>query len=248
VIARLASESPTAKAEAAAAKAAAEAKAAADASAAAAAAVHISLPTGASSAGAPTPAHSMRGAQSRDCCIDMFERMVCKAPPEGDCVGGCDCKTEAEFCLVPFLFLCPRSWRVLNWFCVPYDACCGWKMFTNLLACFRNSMALPLYLPCLVCFALSRCVRSCKGMCSDAAFNAIYIPLLCLALSFRWLWKHLCCARSCCCLCDGLCGPGCTMRHASHQACLVCGDFGDDHGSDHHTCYDGRRGSFHRDS
>jgi hypothetical protein len=98
VVARLASELPTAKAEAAVAKTVAEAKAASEAKAAAtassaatSAAVHISLPTRASSAGAPTPAHSMSGAQSRDCCIDMFECVGCDASPEGDCMGGSDC-------------------------------------------------------------------------------------------------------------------------------------------------------------
>jgi serine/threonine protein kinase len=76
VIARLASESPTAKAEAAAAEAAA-AKAAAEAKAAAAA--YISLPTGASSAGAPIPAHSRchRVCCKFFCCIGMFECNCC---------------------------------------------------------------------------------------------------------------------------------------------------------------------------
>ena len=118
-----------------------------------------------------------------------------------------------------------RSWRVLIWFCAPYDACCGWQAFrSNLFGlCIPIVLAVPLYLPCLVCLKLSRCVRSCKGMCSDAAFNATYIPLMCLALSFRWLWKHFCCARSCCCLgpTPGRCGPGCTERHGFCR-CHLC--------------------------
>ncbi len=227
---------------------AAEAEAAAAAAAAAAdvAAASAAVPvlTGASSAGAPLPAHSMGGAQSRDCCIDMFERVGCAAPPEGNCVGGCDGDCAEFFCKICEGWLFPRSWRVLNWFCAPYEACCGWGRRITDGCCIPSVLALPLCLPCLVCLALSRCVRSCKGMCSDAAFNAIYIPLLCLALSFRWLWENLCCARSFCCLLPGPCGPGCEESHDAYSRCLVCGDRLEDHGSHRHTCYDGRRGSY----
>jgi hypothetical protein len=105
--------------------------------------------------------------------------------------------------------------------------------------------ALPFQWPCALCFLMSQLVLLCK-CCGNAVMNIFYMPLVCMALSFRWIWKRLCCARSCFGIRSSpFCGSNCHRKPKPLQKCFVCGLDGKKHrGADFHTCFDGRRGSF----
>jgi hypothetical protein len=174
--------------------------------------------------------------ECRDRCIGIYHFLDCDSVPEGDCIGGFegDCGETSE--KIAMLCQFPRSWRVLNWFCAPYETFCTCYAFTG---CF----VLACSLPCVIVFLLSRLVRTWKGLCGDSVFKFFYVPLLVIALSFRWFWKHLCCSRSFFGLARSPCDINCTINHR-YSRCLICGEPGWNHGSDYHSCYDGSRGSF----
>ena len=138
--------------------------------------------------------------------------------------------------------------------------------FAYSLVC--STVSLFACLPCFICFNLSRCVRQLKQskFCGvekrlgyprvpprpfvDALFWIIYTPLLFMSLSGRWVWKTLCCGRSCFGFARGACGPNCTSKHENStdgfavSVCMLCGRPANRHTDDFHTCMDGRRGSF----
>jgi hypothetical protein len=109
-------------------------------------------------------------------------------------------------------------------------------------------------LPCFMCFSLSQCIRKRRGSLNDALFWIIYTPLLFMAMSGRYIWRTLCCRRSCFGCSRGPCGPSCTLTHKTlagagdctdQGVCVLCGRSAAEHsGLSFHTCRDGRRGSF----
>ncbi len=121
-----------------------------------------------------------------------------------------------------------------------------------------STVSLFACLPCFVCFSLARCVRKLNRPLKNdrkeenghnPIFWIIYTPLLFMAMSGRWMWKILCCRRSCFGFSRGACGPSCTLKHQksvalSDSVCMVCGRPPAAHTKDFHTCEDGRRGAF----
>ena len=172
------------------------------------------------------------------------------------------------------------SLHLFNWFYHPFEAFLGMcgvcnmrharalksqDIFIELLCSFFlqyivgfaysivcSALSLFACLPCFICFSLSRCVRKLKASFNDTLFWIIYTPLLCMAMSGRYVWSKLCCRRSCFGFSRGPCGPSCTLNHSGGAGdlgwakCMLCGRSTDEHGKtkDFHTCRDGRRGKF----
>jgi hypothetical protein len=128
-------------------------------------------------------------------------------------------------------------------FCAP---CFGTLKLSAALYFLLGLIMLPWYL----CFFLAGVIRVCEKTCCggpSTLFKCVYFPPLFLALSFHWMWKRMCCSRTCFGLCRGACGPGCNVLHKT--PCIVCGKKHDVTKIDgeiqnNHTCEDGRRGSF----
>ena len=134
-------------------------------------------------------------------------------------------------------------------------AVCCCPCFTSILLFAIVYFVLGLImLPWSLCFCLAKFIRSCEKTCCgrpSTFFKFFYFPPLFLALSFHWMWKRLCCSRTCFGLCRGACGPDCQVKHSSAigSLCIVCGEHHDEieiDGDDYyiHNCQDGRRGSF----
>ena len=228
---------------------------------------------------------------TRDCCIDMFERVGCEHIPHepletGYGTGCCWRPSEYIFtpCQIIAVLLSVREWsgglgmRLFRWFFHPFEAFLGMCVVCNMrharalksldicieLLCsfflqyivgFAYSIVCSVVslfacLPCFICFSLSRCVRKFKASFNDALFWIIYTPLLCMAMSGRYVWSNLCCRRSCFAFSRGPCAPSCTLKHTGGNgdmdfvSCVRCGRDATQHGNDFHTCKDGRRGSF----
>jgi hypothetical protein len=122
--------------------------------------------------------------------------------------------------------------------------CCGcWPLIGWLLyltAFLYRWLVLLIALPFSVFLSVAKMIRYYCGNETTASFNRIYNPFVLLASSIHWLWRAVCCSRSCFCLARQPCGPDCNVTH-NHllSVCLVCGQKHEDH-----TCADGRRGSF----
>ncbi len=128
--------------------------------------------------------------------------------------------------------------------------------FAYSLVC--STVSLFACLPCFLCFSLARCVRKLNrskpnDRNEDKGYNPIfwiiYTPLLFMAMSGRWMWKIICCRRSCFGFSRGACGPSCTSKHQNsvvfaESVCMLCGRRPQEHTQDFHTCEDGRRGAF----
>jgi serine/threonine protein kinase len=133
------------------------------------------------------------------------------------------CKEWCCICAQPFYFFISFVGLVYGWVCSVF----------SILGC----------LPCCICFNLSRFVWKYKSSCNDSVFWIIYTCMLHMAMSGRWLWKILCCRRSCFGLARGPCGPSCKLNHGD-DPCILCGRPSSQHGDLWHSCLDGRRGSF----
>jgi hypothetical protein len=128
---------------------------------------------------------------------------------------------------------------------------CGWWVVWCTWPCYVPSfLSASLYflmglimLPWSLCFYLAKMIRSCEKTCCggpSTLFKCFYFPPLFFALSFYWVWKWLCCSRTCFGLCRGACGPDCNIVHET--PCIVCGKQHDV--KNNHRCEDGSRGSF----
>jgi hypothetical protein len=164
----------------------------------------------------------------------------------------CCCKTQGpgdELNDHPFLFshrfeACDRSRNVAVVIYLASICGCwpliGWLLF--LAAFLYRWLARLIVLPFCFFLAVAKMMlftHRYYGFETSSLFSRIYNSFVLLASSFHWLWRAVCCSRSCFCLARSPCGPECTVAHSS--VCLVCGE---KHGSLNHTCADGRRGSF----